>query len=419
MRKTGRDNRPHIKPVTRIELSEKNTKLRWIMIVVLLSIGVVAILIGLMSVLNTEPGWQQVEVSSNQPNCSGDFVLMYDFSDAGSSATAQYKRLTSLYTESSEHAFRVFSPNVLEDGLGNVAYLNAHINETVTVEEELYQALELVAGYGDRHVFLAPATVEYNRVFLAESDEEAAAYDPARNGDTAAWLEELARFVRDPEAISLELLGENRVRLNVSDAYLHFVQEWEIETLLDFGWMTNAFIADYLADVLTDNGFTCGYLSSYDGFTRNLDDRGQTYLLNIFDKQGTKMDIPARMHYTAPASIVFLRNYPMAEEDRWHYYAYGSGETVTAFLDPADCMSKSAADNLVSYSNGMGCAEILLQTASVFIADDFRTETLNTLAQSGLYSIWCDGKVLKYNDSALTLELVEDSQYSLSLEGET
>lgn len=419
MGKTGRNYRPYEEPVTRIVLSGQNLKLRRILVIVLLAVGMAAIGYGITSALSTEPGWQKVEASSAQPGCSGDFVLMYDFSEAGNGATAQHKRLTSIYTEASERAFRIFSPDVLEDGLGNVAYLNAHVNETVVVEEALYRALALVEAYSARHVFLAPATAEYYNVFFSESDEQAAMYDPAGNADTAAWLEELSHYVRDPEEISLELLGDNQVRLKVSDGYLRFAQEWGIETFLDFGWMTNAFLADYLADALADNGFTCGYLSSYDGFVRNLDVRGQTYLLNFFDRQGLKIYTPAQMCYTAPASIVFLRDYPMAEEEQWRYYVYSSGETVTTFLDPADCMSKCSVDSLMVYGTDLGCAEIVLQAAPVFIADDLREERLSDLARKGMYAIWCDGEVLKYNDAALSIELLTDKEgkrYTLSLE---
>lgn len=416
MKKNSRDNRPAIGSMTHIELHERNLKSRGLLAIVLLVIGIGFLWYALTSSLNTQPTWQQVEIASNQPNCSGDFVLMYDFSGAGDRATAQYKHLASLYKDAAEHAFRIFTPDVLEDGLENVAYLNAHVNEPVMVEEALYRALELVVAYSDRHVFLAPAAMEYNNVFLSESDEEAALFDPGRNADTAAWLEELSIYVQDPEKISLELLGDNRVQLKVSDDYLRFAQEWGIETFLDFGWMTNAFLADYLADILVSNGFTCGYLSSYDGFVRNLDTRGQTYFLNFFDRQEKKIYTPAQMRYTAPASIVFLRDFPMAEEDWWHYYVYDSGEIVTAFLDPADCMSKSTVDSLMAYSANLGCAEILLQTAPIFISDDFRAESLRKLAEKGLYAIWCEGNHLMYNDASLTLELAEDSRYSISLE---
>ena len=404
MKQKGRDFRPNLKPVTRIELTETNTKLRWALIVVLLAVAVVAIGTGLMSLLNTQPSWQTVEVTASGPNCGGDFKFLYDFSDCGSSATAKNKELTGLYSEAAQNAYRLFSPEVLEEGLQNVAYLNAHVNEAVTVDPGLYPALELLAAYDDRHCFLAPAGAEYDRVFLCENDAEAALYDPARNPGTAQWLRELAAYARDPEQIRLEILGQNRVRLLVSEEDLAFAEENEIGTFLDFGWMKNAFIADYLARVLTEKGFTHGYLVSYDGFTRNLDERGGEYTFNLFNRQGTEVDLPARMCYNAPASLVFLRDYPMAEEDRWHYYTFASGQIVTAFLDPEDGQSKSALSNLVAYADGLGCGEILLRTAPVFIADTLDTAPLEALAREGLFAVWFEGDTLMHTDPGLVLE---------------
>ena len=190
MKKYGRDNRPYLRPVTRIELSESNIKLRWIGIILLLAIGVVSIFIGLTTLLNTEPGWQKVEVSAKEANCGGDFTLQYDFSQAGSGATAQFKQLTNLYSDASVQAYRLFSSEVREDNYKNVAYLNDHVNEPVWVEKELYEALSLAAGCGTRQVFLAPMVVEYNRVFLCENEEEAVLYAPTRDEETQVWLRE-------------------------------------------------------------------------------------------------------------------------------------------------------------------------------------------------------------------------------------
>ena len=408
MKNNGRDRRPYVKPVKRIEVSEENRKQRVILAVVLFAIGIIAILIGLFTMLNTEPGWQEVEISADGANCAGDFVLMYDFHDAGSSASAVNKELSALYSQATVDAYRMFSPDLQEDGLGNVRCLNDHLNETVTVEPALYDALALLKKYDCRYAYLAPAYAEYDRVFLAESDAEAARYDPARNAETAAYLGEIARFAGDPEMVDLELLGNNQVRLKVSSEYLQFLQENEIDTLLDFGWMKNAFIADYLSDTLAEKGFTSGYLSSYDGFTRNLDSRNTSYSFNLFARQGDTVSLPARMNYTGPMSIVFLRNFPMGQQDSWHYYAFEDGRIVTAFLDSADGMSKSALNNLVSYSSDLGCGEILMQTAPVFIADDFRQETLDALTEKGIYSIWSEGAALMHNDPEGKLELVSE-----------
>ena len=408
MKKNGKNSRPGLPPVRKIEVSEERKGLRIVLAAIFLVIGAVAIIVGLVSLLNTEPGWQEVQASASGVNCGGEFVLMYDFSDMGASASSVNKRLSSLYSKAVEDAYRIFSPDLREDGLANVGYLNEHVNEIVTVDASLYKALAVLTQYDCRYAFLAPAYAEYDRVFLAESDAEAERYDPANDPAIAQYLSEIAAFAGNPEMVNLETLGDNQVRLTVSPEYLQFAQKNEIETLLDFGWMKNAFIADYLADILETEGFSNGYLSSYDGFTRNLDRRENEYAFNLFDRQGSDVTLPAKMRYTGPMSIVFLRDYPMSEQDRWHYYAFASGKIVTTFLDAFDGLSKSACPNLVFYSGSLGCGEILMQTAPVFIADELDTQRLDALSGKGLHTIWSEDGELKWNDPALKLDFMAD-----------
>lgn len=421
MRHSDRSKRtPYVKPVRRIELSEKNTTLRLVLVVALLVFGAAALGIGLFGLLNTEPGWNVIEVSSREPNCSQDFVLNYDFSDYGSSASAKNKQLVTLYTEATKRAYDIFSPDIEQDGLHNLHFLNAHPNEIVTVDQTLYHALLLVQKYGIRSLYLAPVYVEYNRIFLYENESEAADFDPGQNPELMEYIREAASLANDPGMIDLEILDDHQVRLKVSDAYLDFIREYEIETLIDFGWMRNAFIADYLADILTENGFTSGYLASYDGFTRNLDQRGKTYSFNLFDRKEDLVNLPAVMEYCEPISIVFLRNYPMVDMDRWHYFSFANGRIVTVFIDPADGVSKSSVNNLVSYSGNLGCAEILLQMMPIYIANEFHSDGLNAMAENGVCSIWFEDFLIRYNDTDASLVLSGNdsgASYSKAISG--
>lgn len=420
MRYSDRSKRtPYVKPVKRVEVSDEHTTLRMVLIVALLALGATALVIGLFGLLNTEPGWQTIEVTTKEANCSQDFTLNYDFSDSGSAATAQHKQLIALYTEAAENAFRIFSPHVGEEGMLNLQYLNAHPNETVSVDPALFDALSLIHRFGNRSVYLAPVYVEYNRIFLCENESDAAAFDPGQNEELVEYIRQVSAFANDPRMIDLEILEENRVRLHVSDAYLAFAREYEIESFLDFGWMKNAFITDYLADVLVQNGFTSGYLVSYDGFTRNLDTRGNTYSFNIFDRVGDAVNLPAVMEYDRPVSIVFLRNYPMVDLDRWHYFSFSGGRIVTSFIDPADGMSKSSIDSLVGYSYETGCAEMLMRMAPLFVSDAFSADGLHRLSEDRIHSIWCDDWTLCHTEEALkiTLQPQKDTAYTVKYEG--
>lgn len=410
MKKSSRDNTPRLKPVKQIELSEKNIKLRWVLIAVLLIIALVAFGIGIHAFFSTEPGWQQVTVSEKAPNCSYDFVLMYDFTDYGGSASAVNRKITSMYTEQTQKAYQLFSTNDVETKLHNLYYLNNHLNETVQIDPVLYDALALIVEYNSRYPYLAPAYTEYDRIFISDNDLDAVLYDPAHNPEQSAYLAEVAKFANDPQMIQIRVLGNNQVRLEVAQEYLSFIEEYGIETVFDFGWMRNAFIADYIADALQAEGFTHGYIASYDGFTRNLDERGEPFSFNLFHRQGQDILIPAKIVYDQPMSIVFLRNYPMGQSDRWHYYAYADGGVTSTYLDPTDGMSKSAGENLVCYSKNLGCAEVLLRMAPLYITDTLDTQMISALKQNQIYAIWYEGTTLRYNDTALKPQLlpVED-----------
>lgn len=401
MRKSSGDKRPYLPPVTRIELSEKNIKPRLILLVICLAVAAAALFTGVRELLKVEPGWQQIQISSKQPNCSSDFVLMYDYSDYGGTAAMANKNLTALYTDAAEKAFLIFSPDT-EDAAGqNLHAVNRHINETVSVDPVLYQALVQIREAGNRNLYLAPAYVEYNRIFLCENEEEAVRYDPAFNEELKYYLQALADFASDPAHIDLELLENNQVRLHVSREYLAFIEEYELDTLVDFGWMKNAFIVDYLAQVLTENGFTSGYLSSYDGFTRNLDPRGNRYSQNFFCRQGTEVSMPARIGYTGPQSIVSLRDFPMTDQDRWHYFTYGNGHITSIFLDLEDGLSKPAVDAIMGLSAETGCAEILLKLIPAFIGESFDSASLTDPQISAL---WYENDQVRTTDTSLSIE---------------
>jgi hypothetical protein len=262
---------------------------------------------------------------------------------------------------------------------------------------------------GCRDPFLAPVVREYSSVFLAATDGEAALYDPAKNPERAHYVQQTLTYALDSEMVSLELQGDNRVKLEVADPYLSYAHENGITVFFDFGWMKNAFIVDYLADNLTQYGYTNGYLVSYDGFTRNLDTRGETYSVNLFDRMGNIISMPVQLTYTGPMSIVSLRNYPLSDKDRWNYYAYEDGTVTSVYLDSATGMSASATDNLVSYSEKYSCAEILLRTAPLFLSEFLNREQILELENQKVHSIWAEENRLFHTQENAMLTLLPES----------
>lgn len=383
-----------MRPVKKIEVNMGNTKLRAILAGVFLVIAMVSIGYGVSLLVNKSEGWRQVEVTSKEPNCSTELVLNYLFGESGVSVNQEYREVSKLYTKGCQEGYDLFQRE------GQLAKLKP--NTPVEVDQALYDALLLVHESGNRSIYLANVYDEYQRMFLCENEDEAARYDPAQDLELAQLVAEMASYANDPEMIGLEF-GGGKVTLRVAEAYLNYAEEMGITQFLDFGWMRNAFIVDYIADLLVQAGYTHGYLASYDGFTRNLDTSGTSYDLNVFHRQGTDAVKPGVMAYASPAALVQLRDFPLGQQDRWHYYAFSDGHIASVYTDPADGMTKCAVSQLVAYGEDKTCAQILMKIAPVFLQETLQEDALEALTKDGIYSLWCVDSQIRYNQQDLKL----------------
>lgn len=409
MNRTIRDrNDRHPKPVKRILLLEKYPKIRLAITILLIGISISAFGYALTEYLTEDAGWTTIEASSSQPSCAEELIFQYQLGAGELSPTAEKKAITALYTETTTKAYQLFHTSMSFEEVHNLYYINQHPNQEIVVDPMLYEAFSLINQYKNRAIYLAPVYVQYDNLFGCNDDLETIDFDPRQNQEIATYFLEILSFANNSNAIELELLEENKIKLFVSEAYLKYASENGFSDFIDFYWMKNAFIVDSIANIMQTNGFLKGSISSYDGFTRNLDtSRDTEYAFNIFnlDKEDNTVYLAGVMKYDYAIGIVFLRSYPLNVLDWQHYYEFRDGTIQTAYIDMADGYSKSSVDNLVSYAKDGSCAEILLQVIPVFITDDFHVDRLTTLTQSGIYSIYCEDRTIFYNDIDLHLDL--------------
>ena len=397
---------PHPKPVERIELNQEHVGPRLLAACVLLVIGAGLLAYSFMRWLSpVGEEWITVEASSSEgAGCGSEFNFIYHPGSGELSYSADRKAVTTVYSQLCRDAFELFHEKEAFEGVNNVYAINRHPNEILEVEDGLYKALALVEQSGSRAIYLGPVYSRYDDLFFCEDDSQLVDFDPRLNADVAEEYREITRFAGDPDAIRVELLGEGKIRLYVSEEYLTYARQEEIETFIDFAWMRNAFIADFMAEALIEKGYTYGVLSSYDGFTRNLDARGTDYTYPLYHRQGETILSPAELHYSGPMSLVRMRDYPLSGLDLQQYYTLQTGEIRTLYLDTADALCKSAIDTLVCYSREKGCAQLLLEMIPVYIADGFQEEAVAALAGDGIQSIYCRDGVVRYTDPAAVLE---------------
>ena len=398
-----RDDR-HPRPVKRIELFEKYPEVRLGVVVVLLLIGMCAFGYSLISFLTVDAGWTTIEAGSSEADCSGELIFQYYIGAGELSATAEKKAVKKLYSELTKTSYQLFHTSQGFDGVHNLYYINQHPNEEIEVDEMLYEAFSMIEKHGNRAVYLAPVYVQYSNLFGCNDDVETVDFDPYQNEEIARYFADIASFAGDKDAIDIQLLGDHRIKLYVSDAYLNYAAENGFSEFIDLYWMKNAFVVDYIADTMRENGFVMGSISSYDGFVRNLDGgSGTEYAFNIFNRVGNTVHQAGVMRYDHAMSIVFLRDYPANSLDWQHYYEFQNGVVRTAYIDVADGFCKSAVHNLVTYASDQSCAEILMQVSPVYISDGLEKERLSLLAQRGIYAVYGEEYTIYYNEPDLKL----------------
>ena len=379
--------------VESIELSGEHIKLRLALVGLLAGFGVLAIMYGVLQLLSANEGWNQITTDSTYGlGCGSDFILEYNLGSSGISATAEKKEVRRIYSEGCVYTYHLFSNDDLSDD--PVDYLtvydiNQHPNEVLEIEDTLYQAFALAEETGSRYLYLAPIYSYYQNLFSCLSSEDTYEFDPLQNEEIAAFYKEVAAIAADPEMVQLQLLGDDQICLMVSDEYLAYAETEGITDFIDFGWMTNAFIIDYLADSLIEAGHSYGTISSYDGFSRNMDENTEhTYSNNLYDLlDGTVYDA-AKLTTCGRTATCFLRTYPMTSQDSYHYFELADGEIRHPYINAANGLPQTGGDNLFTWTGSSGCAKLLLETIPVFLTEESIGDHVAEWKGKGISAVW-------------------------------
>lgn len=375
--------RPYLPPVKNVEVGKPNVRKRLIVITILFAIGIVGIGMGIFFSRQWEDGWKIVE-SDNVLGCASEISFHYYL--AGEGAAERSKEVARLYTELCAKEDIAYS--LKETGNGNLAYLNAHPNETVEICPELYGTLEKLKKYGCRYLFLGPAYETYEGLFSCSEDRETVDFDPVQNPELADEFRQVAAFAGDPGMVDTELLGGNKVRLKVADPYAAFAKERTLHNFVDLRILKNAAILEDMAAVFAEKGYTDGYMQTADGFGVNLK-AGEEFLINVANAGD---GIIAQLRAEPPVAFAALRDYALTDSDKWRVYTFADGSVRTIFLDPEDGLPKTAAlHDLLLLSKEKGCLELAALGAEIFGKESFVPEKL---PEKGLTSVWCEGRIL-------------------------
>jgi len=394
-------------PVERIEVSHKNIGPRVVAFWILVVIAVVAIALGIYFWLRTEKGWQVVEPrSSAKTNCSNEFRFYYYVNGKSSDNRAELRAAQDKYTELTVTMYELFSPYDDISDVRNVYYINRNLNEPIYIDSVLYKAFEKVSS--SRFIYGAPVQAFYESLCSSRDDTAASLYDPARNSEAKAFYEKILAFANDENHVNIELLGDNKIILHVSEEYVAYAKENEIKNFIDFSYYKNAFIIDHMVEELNSIGLTSGLIVSYDGYTRTLSE--QNCIFDIYSKLGNSYHQISQAKLSKSFSAIALHSYATSGIDGALHYVYKDGTTAHAYFDMNDAMSKCANDCFVVYSSSKNCADLIDFAYPVWVADTFDKSALAAYGAEDVYYAYAEETTTHYSDSALTVELPKDTE---------
>ncbi len=416
-RRDGNRELPFLERIEKIELSDKNIGWRLGFFILFVVIAGTSFASCVNSFFSKDPGWYQIKTnSSDEAHCGNDFIFMYNLG-VSQDATKENRALTILYTEACEMAHKLFHNKESFEGVNNVRYINEHPNEVIEVDAGLYKAFSVLDEYENRNLYMAPVYNQYDEIFLCQDDSQLVNFDPRLSEEVASEYAEVAAYANNPEMVDVKLLGDNQIQLYVSEEYLAYAKENYITDFIDFFWMKNAFVTDYLAEIMIERGYTHGTLTSYDGFSRTMDTSETSYSFNIYDRVDETLYPAGVMQYQGATSLVYFRDHMLSDMDWQHYYALANGEVRNSYVDVIDGVSKAATDSYYAYGKDVSCAEVLLQAIPVYVTEAWSEDAVAELATTGIYSVYAEDGIVKYNDTSLIVtELLDEEEMKYTAE---
>ena len=391
------DNGP--KPVKKIELNEKNVKLRFILFILSFLVVVACAILIFVNLFKKESGFTTIEAYPTI-NMQNDFVFSYDVGNTDLSITEEINNLSNKYTSLLEFSYIQF--DIYSDhNQKNINYINNHINQDIQISELLYDSIEDVVNENEKLLYLAPIYAYYNDMFSTELDLNM--LDPYQNINVQNYFKDILDYINS-NSIKINLLSNNTINLYVSEDYINYLNENDVFYYIDFGFLKNSFIIDYIAENLLLAGYNKGNIKSYDGYFVNLDSSlDYNFVIDVLDNVNNFGSRVCNFTVKGKTSVVQFRNFMYYQNDIYRYVKMPDNSYRHIYIDYNDGLSKSSTNSLTSYSTELSCSEIALKTYRGFISDNFSLAATDQIKQ-----VWIVNTSIYYNDQSISLQNLYD-----------
>lgn len=383
------------KPVKKIELDERHIKLRIILLIVFSLLAVGAIFFTLYKIANKDNGWQQVTLRTrDSAKLENDFYFSYYVKSA-----SEYRKVSAAYDKYFISAKKDLDDN--NDYSNNVYYINHHPNTEIEISPFLYECFSDILS-DTNYLYLGSINHYYDQIIYNIDDTFINKYDPMSNTDIANIVNDLLTYINNGD-VELKLLDDNKIKLYVSNDYLSFLDYHDIDKIIDFSWLENAYIIDYLKTNLKKDGFKRGIIRTYDGYNISLDDDSYNYKYTLFDEINNHSGKIGEFIYNANSTIVNFKNFIVYNKDM-SFIRYMSDNTRrTYYISNIDGFSKASTRYLLSYSNN-SCVKTAKMLSNIYINDTF-DESLINLNKDNYNFIWYDNYNVYHTDKDVEINI--------------
>ncbi len=316
--------------IENLEVSKKHLPLRITLFVLAVVVAVAAFTYGVKKLGGNEPGYAAVSARADgdAPLYASDIRLTYHFDGGSRDIRVLKNEISDAYSGALGRLYKLLDArNEYPGYAGSLAELNRRVNREVTLPRELFdilrEAMDLTQREEGYSVFAAPLYEEWERIAYAA---DAAEFDPLADPDEAERLQAIAAQCADPENRSLEIVDEAGcvVRLNVSQAYLDFLEAYELSgVVLDLGPMKNAWILRGVASALEQRGYSDGFLNTLGGLGLALSGsvEGEYVMYSYVNNTAT---LAATFPISSGTAGAAFTAFPVTEEAAGYYTAGGA-----------------------------------------------------------------------------------------------
>ena len=318
----------------KIEVSVKHKTLRIVCFVIVTVIAIVSFSIGISQWVKKEPGYYDIKASADDlvPGYANGITLTCYFDGKSDEIRVKNNNATTAYSNGLKWIYCMVDAETNYDGYNNIAMLNQHMGEDISVSSELFNILtdayEFTCRGTGYNMFAGLLAQEWNSILYLDDPSEV---DPLNDPYEAERLEKLAEATANLDNFSFEIVDEAKhtVCFNISQEYRQLIEDLELEgPVLDLNIMREAFILRYLTRTLNDAGVTTGFIATDSGLTCTLSESSEAAFLMYGRAEDGSVQYCASIASQPGAALCQFTSYAIDPEAGGYYELETEGGTL-------------------------------------------------------------------------------------------